>query len=587
MWSTLKRLSQAALLTVGTFSPSSPPLAINLTITPLFNTTSGDAIALSTILSLNSLSLRAGDTLVTLPLKFGNVPANDYSGDHSLRAADEEGSIGLRSQDHEDVNKRDWLVSRDVRGTVQLSFTAMPRAVTPTTRPGPRVDLRTDQGGLIGSPVSFLPLPPDQDQLCDITFTWNMDSAPPGTSAAWTWGDGATVYRRGTLLDVLGTYLAVGPFHSYTNAASNFGMYWFGEPHIFNATQMAPLLERVYERMGSFFDDPGEAFRIFVRKSVSPSFGGSAQQWSFILEYYDGTVIEDEAFLFDLIVHAMAHNWPIMEQKEVESGTEDPDSAWYVEGMATYYAATLPYDFGLYNESQFTTALNNILSQYYTSPARHFPEAEAARLAWQNTHAQRLPYYRGATYLFYLRAQITRATRGKQSIDDSVRGLIRLRRTPGTPFGIEQWQEILEAQIGPVAHTSFAAMKSGKWLIRLPQDTFGPCFSVDRADQYDFDLGFDLDVLGNKTFVVKRLQPGSRAELAGLRNDDRITWYNGLAASMESYRSLLKMRVLTPGKDEESYIEYWPRSWQKTEAWEVRWIGDAQGDSTCGISDFS
>jgi predicted metalloprotease with PDZ domain len=168
-----------------------------------------------------------------------------------------------------------------------------------------------------------------------------------------------------------------------------------------------------------------------------------------------------------------------------------------------------------------------------------------------------------------------RATGGRQSLDDNVRHMIRLRRLPGAAYGIDQWQEMLEAQIGTLAKISFTVMKSGKWLIRIPEDAFGPCFPLKRVDQYEYDLGFDEHVIGRKTGTVTGLKPGSRAETAGLRNGDKILWNQSMGNSLEAYESTMKLRVVRPGEDKERFIEYWPRSWQKTEAWEVEWAGDA------------
>jgi hypothetical protein len=336
----IKRLlsyAQASFLTSVTVLPPSPPLSIDVTVKPLFNGTSGDAIALSISLNLQSMSLGSDDALVALPLMIGNVPANNYSGACSLKAADQDGALSLYRKDYEEINLQKWFVSRDVHGTVQVNFTAIPRTITPATPPGPRYDLRTDQGGLIGSPMSFVPMPLDADQIYDITFAWNLDDAPPGISAVWTWGEGSPVLKRGTVNDISNTFLAVGPLRNHTTPASNFGMYWFGEPAIFNATKIATLVEQLYSQMSAFFDDLGPSYRIFVRRSTSPSYGGSAALWSFLLEYHDSTVIDKEDYLNDLLAHEVVHNWPIMQPKEVTGGTEDPDSAWYTEGNDTSF----------------------------------------------------------------------------------------------------------------------------------------------------------------------------------------------------------------------------------------------------------
>lgn len=206
-----------------------------------------------------------------------------------------------------------------------------------------------------------------------------------------------------------------------------------------------------------------------------------------------------------------------------------------------------------------------MLSAYYTSPARFMSDQEAARLAWRNMHAQRLAYYRGAVYLWYLQGFVSEHTGGKRSLDDSVLGLVRLRRA-GEPHGLEQWLKLLETDLGALARTFHGDMASGKWLVVPMELALGPEFTLMRSDQYAFELGMDEGSL--KLGTITGVKPGSRAEVAGVRDGDRILWAQSVWLVADAYEARMEMRLQRVGEREERTIEWWPRSLEKVEAWE-------------------
>jgi len=167
---------------------------------------------------------------------------------------------------------------------VHLACDAHPRDILPSTPLGPRIDLRIDQGGFIGSGVAFIPLPPDTEKLYNIKLTWDLSASPAGTSAIWTYSPALISSHIGPSTD-LHSYFAVGPMSSYLSPSSDLhGIYWFGDLP-FDPVSIGAKFEVLLTHIATFFGDKDSTFRVFIRKATNTSFGGTAQGRSFLLEY--------------------------------------------------------------------------------------------------------------------------------------------------------------------------------------------------------------------------------------------------------------------------------------------------------------
>jgi hypothetical protein len=258
-----------ALLTV----PAAPPITrtLDIRIVPVFNA-AHYAKALEMSLVIESPDIRAGGVLLSLDSMIGNVPTYNGSG---LAAWDDAGSLELEISVNPSTALREWKTSRKTIGNVAWNYTAYPRMITPDVKPGPRADLRTDQGGLIGAGSTFIPLPPLPDTLLhDIRLHWDLSKSPPKTRPVWTFGDSVSASKKGPISLLQSTYFAVGPVQAYTSDNGQFGVYWFGEPRQFNTTQLAIKLLHLFLEMGRFYGKGDESYRIFIRRSTVRIFGG-------------------------------------------------------------------------------------------------------------------------------------------------------------------------------------------------------------------------------------------------------------------------------------------------------------------------
>jgi predicted metalloprotease with PDZ domain len=215
--------------------------------------------------------------------------------------------------------------------------------------------------------------------------------------------------------------------------------------------------------------------------------------------------------------------------------------------------------------------MNAVMAAYYLSPAVHMSLDHAAEVAWQNVAALKINYDRGAVYFARMNGLLARASNGTRSLDNIARTLIRARRERGAAWGRREYLALLSHELGEeVAHQEFETMFNGEQLVVPPSDAFGPCFTLRRVDKYPVDLGFPFGNPGSGT-VIRNLDPGSRAALAGLREGDRIVRNTrGFWSLSDDYEMLMHMEVKRADGQEDAEIVYWPHGWTKVEAYE--WV---------------
>jgi len=178
--------------------------------------------------------------------------------------------------------------------------------------------------------------------LYNISVRWDLSFSPADTETVWTYGEGQFNWLIASADALVNSVYMVGrQVHKWTTKElPGYGFYWLTEPprHLLDdPTALAENISKLFPKMASYFDQIGSTYRVFLRESPR-GYGGSAFQWSFILEWDHGVRIgrsEDdktgrEDDLYFLISHEMVHNWPTMEGPA--DGSEDANSTWYEEG---------------------------------------------------------------------------------------------------------------------------------------------------------------------------------------------------------------------------------------------------------------
>ena len=201
-----------------------------------------------------------------------------------------------------------------------------------------------------------------------------------------------------------------------------------------------------------------------------------------------------------------------------------------------------------------------MLTEYYTHPLIDWSNKSIADAGWSSFYGITLPYVRGFTYFLKVAAQLY--ARESLQLDDIVRILLH-KKENGQRCSEADWMKLVERCLGDAARTDFHAMAAGQ-LIVPEKEALGPNCKLVRRDKERMDLCMDPASFGRRQ--VSGLKAGSRAALAGLRDDDQILQSTFIWQCQAHFEQRMVMKVRR--NDREMELSYWPRAWDKVEAWE-------------------
>jgi hypothetical protein len=543
---------------------------LTLTLTPLSDiaVTEQPITAINVTIKLRDHRAGPEAALLALPLNKGPTPSARYDGD-AITATDSCGPLALTISDSNEADAwREWFPTRKPCGEVMVVLVARPRWINATTPMGPRIDLRADQGGLVGYGMGFLPLPPGNEDWL-VVVEWDLQWTTPATKAVWT-AQTQTDPRShvvGVPQEVVGGALfVVGPVQRYPawdEDERRFSMYWFGKPP-FDMTLLPQRSEQLFLGIAGVFGDETASFSVVIRQ-VENGNGGESGFQDFILEYsLRGAGEFSLRTLLDLLSHETVHSYPAMWPERAIDG-------WYTEGIANYYAPVAPYLRGAVSKSYLLETLNQHAHAYYTSPAVDLGMDAVMEHLWEDEHIHQMMYNRGLMYFTRVHGLIAQASEGQQTLEDITIPLFKMKLNH-TQCQTPQFLELLGNIIGDgAAQESLDAMWRGK-LIIPPTNGFAN-FGVKlvRHDRERFELGFELASL--KTQRIEGVVEGSRAQLAGVRDGDKVVYASQVWMLSEEFDGMMNLTLQRYG--EEISVSYWPRSWKKVESY--MWV-DAEGD---------
>jgi predicted metalloprotease with PDZ domain len=141
------------------------------------------------------------------------------------------------------------------------------------------------------------------------------------------------------------------------------------------------------------------------------------------------------------------------------------------------------------------------------------------------------------------------------------------RRRKGQPASIPTYISLLANYLGEESATKlYEDMSAGCLVIPSPESLVEHDFHLERADEDNWDLGFDELSNNGPERIVKCLKAGSHAENAGLRNGDRIMNTVRLPEVQEQSDAVMRL-VVCRGREKEVEVKYRPRGTQKVEAY--------------------
>lgn len=301
---------------------------LSLRIKPNFNS-QGHVSHLSVAYTIPQSALTGSNPHLNYTTWFGSFPAHPYT-ESDIYATDSAGRLPFIFVD-ETSTLQQWRLGRDPFSDLTIKMDVFPRQVDIHTAPGPRVDLRFDQGGLIGTGGWFLPQVAQGDFYLH-TVEWDLSAAPPGTRAVWTYGEGPyRVEHFGTTETFDRSVFMVGPIQSsppgpqLRSSPGTCATYWFGS--------LPPILDRLkgfntelYLPMANFFGDLEGLYRVFMR-SCPRGWGGTSFLSSYILEYGPEILDQSDDEVASTLAHEMVHSFARINRED-----DGDENGWFIEG---------------------------------------------------------------------------------------------------------------------------------------------------------------------------------------------------------------------------------------------------------------
>ncbi len=378
------------------------------------------------------LAARAGEDLFVINRVTIFKPFAELSEPFCL--TDEQGEIPLRFRHEQEgpVKKEVYAAERDSRGMLRLTYTAQ---LQPCGQ-NPTFDLGYEEGGMTGAGMGFMPGFAFEGKAMH-TLSWDLTALPQRAMGVWSYGQG-TVSREGGKEMLMTTFYAAGLLDCVRMGA--FGYYWFPDRRI---PETAMVTSQIFDYESAFFQDPGDVYTIIGRHTSDPATvraGGTALDRSYMFIYREDAHISREWFIF-LFAHEMVHNW--IHLNDVPFGT----CTWYVEGMAEYYSALLPWRMGIVDADALCRELNKRAGQYYENPMIHESNLSCGEALMKDPEKTRIPYGRGFFYLTHADAMIRQATGGDKCLDDLVMEL-NARFCQDQAIRNEAWLEVYGRYVG-------------------------------------------------------------------------------------------------------------------------------------------
>ncbi|KAF4626971.1 hypothetical protein G7Y89_g11181 [Cudoniella acicularis] len=539
---------------------SSKEPKVHLKITPEFNSLS-EVYRLSIVLAIESAPLEEGSTVVAFP----HVVKETCIRESELLAFDDNGELPVVIKDSTKEAGLAWIAGRNTTGNINLQYFATPSSAA--SAPGkPDLSLRCDQGGVLGSGLSFIPIPPGASRYRNVV-EWDLSNAPSGTRAIWTFGEGPDVIERiGPASFLNDSVYMVGPVQSHPTKSTAdsiseyYGYYWFGN--------LPSNIEVIKDMHHAFFLKVAEVFfddspsiqnphRSFVRKTPT-SFGGTSFNHSHIFDY-DNQI--NQATDYDLVrrlAHETVHHW-------LGGSVTDERIDWFYEGVRNVLSVYLPFRSRFRSGDYFSSTINVLCTKYYTNPLIHLPQAELLKAATSDFYARELVSSRAWAFVVGVDLRARRMSKLIRPIEDlAIKPLVK-KKANGEPHGLSEFVALLQPLMGEEIDERYEHMLKGSTIL-LPPEMFGAkTHRLIPKDQEILDFGFHMQSFDEG--IVMDLKSGSRAQQAGLKDEDKILSSSHISLCVDNFES--EMEVVIERQGLETRIKYWPRAFEKAGSWHM------------------
>ncbi|CDM94857.1 MAG: M61 family metallopeptidase [Limnospira sp. PMC 1291.21] len=290
---------------------------------------------------------------------------------------------------------------------------------------------------------------------------------------------------------------------------------------------------------------------VFLLHLSSQGYGGLEHKNSCSLNYPRLGLRDRDKYnrFMQLVAHEFFHLWNVkrLRPKELEVFNYESEcyttSLWFCEGATSYYDGWMIYRSGIVEVKDFLNGLSKDISRFLTTPGRFVqPLGESSWDAWIKLYRRdaysdnnQMSYYlKGELVSFMLELLIRNRHGNRRSLDDVM---------------VLMWEKFGKSEKGYTATelqsaiASVAEMDLDDFFNRylhgteeLPlNDYLQPFGLVIKPQNNDIvpDLGWRLAAENGKT-IVKFVEAGSPAQLAGIDAEDELLAINGFRVSVEN-----------------------------------------------------
>jgi hypothetical protein len=487
---------------------SSPALPVfKVLITPRL-TLRNIVKSLNIFLTIMSSPLEAGSILVSF-----HPQSRQACLENEVSVFDDQGGVPVVHQNIEKDLGFNLVVGRQTSGEITLHYSAFP--AKPRSN-HPAFNLRSNQGGILGSGLSFIPAPSTGTVYRNIV-EWNLSEAPAELKTVWTFGEGpAPVEKTGPGSTLLDSVYMIGPIHSSSSTVDYYGYYWFGTLPS-NIEVIKDEHHAFFMKASEFFEDPPSAsnpYRSFVRRNGSSrSFGGTGFIRSQIFDYDQQIAQAEDYDLIRRVAYEMLNNW--LGPSITNDGID-----WLYEGIKNCLSIFFPFRFKFRTGHYFQSTISMLCMKYYTNPLLHLNQEELLKLVPTNEYAKEMIAARAWAFVIGTDLRARKMSKLLRPNEDLAIKPLAKMRAMGQPHGINQWIELLQPLMGGEAAQRYQEMLSGSEML-LPVEVFGAkTHYLKQIDQEILDFG--MERVSFDEGAVRGLKNGSRAEEAGLRDGDKI-----------------------------------------------------------------
>ncbi|WP_413167639.1 M61 family metallopeptidase [Capilliphycus salinus ALCB114379] len=324
-----------------------------------------------------------------------------------------------------------------------------------------------------------------------------------------------------------------------------------------NSERLIKDFEKIIEEEAELFGGlPYEQY-LFLLHLSSQGFGGLEHKDSCSLNYPRFGLRNAEKYnrFMQLVAHEFFHLWNVkrIRPKALEVFNYDEEnytqSLWFCEGTTSYYDLVIPWRAGIFDLKTFFNELSKDITRLQTIPGRKIqPLSESSWDAWiklyrrdSNSDNCQISYYlKGEVVSFLLDLLIRERTRNRRSLDDVMRGMWEEFGREEIGYTPEQLKQVIESVAETDLTDFFERYIHGTDELPFNEylEPFGLRLKAEKPDNTPY-LGLQVVSDGSRE-LIKFVEAGSPAQMAGIDPDDELLALNGFRVNAQQLSDRLK-----------------------------------------------